>query len=359
MTVIYVLIALLLLGILITVHEFGHFITARLTGIAVTEYAIGFGPKLLSWKSKKYDTRFSLRALPLGGFCAFVGEDDVTGQSQGDPRAFGKQKLWKRALTVLMGPGMNFLLAFVVCALFFWFGGLQTVTGVDPYISQVNAAGPAAEAGLKDGDIITQVNGADVLDGTTETLLKKIQGWRPGDEPLTLTVDRGGETLTAVVTPAYDEADQVSRINVLVSGRYRTETVRVGLPRALRESWDSCVYASGAILKALRGLVTTGEGIENTSGPVGTVSIITEEVRTGGFDAFVNLLVVISINLGIMNLLPIPGLDGSRLLFLLLEAVRRKPLPARKEAIVNLAGMVLLLGLMAVLTFRDVINLFR
>ena len=120
-----------------------------------------------------------------------------------------------------------------------------------------------------------------------------------------------------------------------------------------------CVYASGVIVKALGALVTTGEGLDQTSGPVGVVSVVSKEVQSGGLDAFVNLLVVISINLGIMNALPIPGLDGSRFLFMLVEAIRRKPVAPEKEAMVHLAGMVFLFGVMIYFTFRDVLNLFR
>ena len=127
MTVVSVLVALLLLGILITVHEFGHYIFARMTGIEVMEFAIGFGPKIVGWTGKS-GTKFALRCIPLGGYCAFYGEDDVEGKATNDPRAFGKQPVWKRMLSVLMGPGMNFLLPLVVLVLYFWIGG---VTGTE------------------------------------------------------------------------------------------------------------------------------------------------------------------------------------------------------------------------------------
>ena len=168
-----VLLGILLLGILVAVHEFGHFMAARLTGIEVMEFAIGMGPKIFGWTGKKSGTKFSLRCIPLGGFCAFYGEDDVEGKAKDDPRAYNKQNVWKRILTVAMGPLMNFVLAYVVTVLFFWIGGISEITGVDPYIHQVAAAGPAYSAGLQDGDIIESVNGANVLDGTTDTLLKE------------------------------------------------------------------------------------------------------------------------------------------------------------------------------------------
>ena len=136
--------AILLLAILITVHEFGHFLAARATKIEVREFAVGMGPKLIGWKSRKHGTDFSIRAIPLGGFCAFYGEDDTKGISKDDPRAFAKQGVWRRLFVILMGPVMNFVLAFAVATVFFWVNGVSTVTGIDPYIAEVMAAGPAA-----------------------------------------------------------------------------------------------------------------------------------------------------------------------------------------------------------------------
>ena len=355
----YILAAILLLAILIVIHEMGHFWAARATGIQVSEFAVGFGPKLVGWKSRKYDTTFAIRAIPLGGYCAFYGEDDTTGVSKDDPRCFAKQKLWKRMITILMGPGMNFLLAFVVALGFYWISGVTVATGVDPYVAEVMASGPAYNAGLQNGDIITEINGRNMLDGTTETLLGTISGWKEGDAPLEITVRRGEETLHKTLTPELDEAENKMRIGVMIGGVYRTENRKVGFADAVKSAWNLCVSASGAILNSLKNLVTKGEGLDQTAGPVGIVSMVSSEVKEGGFSAFVQLLALISINLGLMNLLPIPGLDGSRLVFGLVELVRRKPVPPEKEAMVHLAGMVLLFGVLIFFTFQDVIRLFR
>ena len=351
--------ALLLLAILVVVHELGHFIAARLMKIEVREFSVGFGPKLFGWKSRKYDTTFAVRAIPLGGYCAFYGEDDISGESKDDPRAFPKQNVWKRLLVILMGPMMNFVLAFVVAAVFYWVNGIQVVTGIDPYIADVTAAGPAHSAGMQAGDIVTEINGVNMLDGTAETLSRTISGWKEGDPPLEMTVKRGEETLQMAMTPVWDEAEGKMRVGIMIGGVYRTEARPVTFFGGIAESARLCADASGAILRALKNLVTTGEGLDQTSGPVGIVSLVSTQVRQGGFSAFVQLLVLISINLGLMNLLPIPGLDGSRLVFGIIEVIRRKPVPPQKEAMVHMAGMVLLFGLMIFFTYKDIVKLFQ
>ena len=364
-----VLLAILLLGILIVIHEAGHFWAARLTGIEVREFAVGFGPQLLGWTSKKHGTHFALRLIPLGGYCAFYGEDDAEGTEQDDPRAFPKQKVWKRILTVLMGPGMNFVLALVVMIAFYLFTGVGVY---DPYLSQIEESGPMAQTEAQAGDIIQYVNGEDVRNGSYELASQAISGWQEGDEPLQITLERrteeGPQTVTVSVTPVWDEEAGRYRVGIYLGlylrqswngTAWETDLRSCGFGEAVRDGWDMCVYAGSTILNALKQLVTTGEGLEDTSGPVGVVSMVSSEVQQGGLEAFLWMLVVISINLGIMNLLPIPGLDGSRFLFLLLEAIRRKPVPQRKEAMVHLVGMAFLFAVMIFFTFKDVIRLFQ
>jgi regulator of sigma E protease len=212
---------------------------------------------------------------------------------------------------------------------------------------------------MEAGDRITEINGKNMMDGTMDTLLNTLQEWKEGEAPLQMTVQRGEETLQMEMSPVWDEAEGKMRIGVTIGGVYRMEQQPVSFLGGIRYSWELCVNASGAILGALKDLVTTGKGLDETSGPVGIVSIVSSEVREGGFSAFVQLLVLISINLGLMNLLPIPGLDGSRLVFGLIEVIRRKPVPPEKEAVVHLVGMVLLFGLMIFFTFKDIIRLIN
>jgi len=344
MTILYILLAIALLGVLITVHEYGHFIAARLTGIAVKEYSVGFGPKLFQWKSKKYETLFSIRPIPMGGYCMFYG-DETDQENADDPRAFDKAAVWKRMLTVFSGPLMNLLLAFVVAI------GLMAgygITVAQPTVDAVEAGMPAAVAGLQTGDVILAVDGAALAEGDAGAVSAAIDALPEGSS-ITLTVRRGNETLDIPLTPTMDTAEQRYRIGV---------TVRAYGPMAAGElipaAWNSCVYASTAILDSLGKLVTTGEGAQDAAGPVGVVQLVAEQTQTGGLEIFLNLAIIISINLGLINLLPIPGLDGSRLVFMLIEIIRRKPISRRVESTVHLTGYVLLLGLMIFFTFRDV-----
>ena len=366
----YIILAILLLAILIVAHEFGHFMAARAMKIDVREFSVGFGPKLVGWKSKKYETTFAVRAIPMGGYCAFYGEDDATGQSKDDPRNFAKHSVWKRMFVILMGPVMNFVLAFVAATVLIWCIGVTVATEpetYDPFIQEVLAAGPAHDAGLQAGDEVLEINGVNMMDGTMDTLLNTIAGWKEEEGPLEMTIRRGSETVHASVTPAWNEEAQKMQIGVYINGYLRTETLHVGVFGGFREAWKLCTNAGGAILRALKNLVTKGEGLEDTAGPVGIVSMISTEVAGqvqqggagAGISAFTQLLILISINLGLMNLLPIPGLDGSRLVFGIIEAIRGKPVPQQKEAMVHLIGMGLLLALMVFFTFRDVMKLFQ
>ncbi len=362
MTLLYVLAAILMLGIMVTIHECGHFWAARCTGIPVREFAIGFGPAIYQWKSRKYDTVFYLRAIPAGGYCAFYGEDDPDQADSDDPKLYNNAKPWKRFITIMMGPMMNFVLALVVACAFFAFTGEPVDVEVGKCtIVSVAEGSPAERGGLMPGDVVDTVNGVDASGADGEgnlTLINLISGYRENDEPLVLTVTRGAEQVDCAVTPVYDAQEGRMLMGVTLQSDAHYVYAPVGLFRAIEMGATACWNAGGAILGALRDLVTTGKGIEDTGGPVRIIQVITEETREYGFEAWVNLLMVISVNLGIMNLLPIPGLDGSRLLFLLVEAIRRKPLNRKVEAYIHMAGFVLLFGLFLVLTYRDILHLF-
>ena len=343
-TFLYVLLAIALLGVMITVHEAGHFAAARLTGIAVKEFSVGLGPKLFQWKSKKHETLFSLRPIPMGGYCMFYG-DETDQQNADDPRAFDKAKVWKRFITVFSGPLMNFVLAFALAvALMAGYG----YTLAQPNVMTVEAGMPAEAAGLLPGDELIAANGQSIAVGDAGALTTAIDALAEG-ESLILTVRRGGATQDITMTPVWDETTQTNRIGVSIRA-YASLPAGQVLPAA----WNGCVSAATAILDALGKLVSTGEGIQDTAGPVGVVQMVAQATQQGGLEIFLNLGVLISINLALVNLLPIPGLDGSRLVFMLIEIIRRKPVNRKIEATVHLVGYVLLLGLMVFFTFKDV-----
>lgn len=334
----YVLLALVLLGILIMAHEAGHYLAARACGIEVQEFAMGMGPLLVKRKNRN-GTQFSLRLLPIGGFCQFYGEDEALD----DPRAFNNQKVWKRFVTVLSGPAMNFVVAIVAIVLYLSVLGIfQTV----PRVYSVETH--AAQAGLMAGDELLFVN-AQAIENSDQVaqMIAKSEG-----APVTLTVARGGEQIDVVIEPFYDE--EVGRYRVGFT--FDQERVRVSLAQSVPFSLQWNLENATLIVDTLKNLLTTGEGADEVTGPVGTVYVIQEVTREGGVDIYMQLLAVISVNLGLMNLLPIPGLDGSRLLFLAYEAIRRKPVKREVEGAIHFAGLVLLMGLMALLTCRDVMQ---
>ena len=352
MTVLYVLLALLLLGILITVHEFGHFASARMCGIPVKEFSIGFGPKLFQWHSKKHETVFSLRPIPLGGYCMFYGDtdDDPSGAQKDDPRSYSNAPVWKRMISVSCGPLMNFVLAFAVAVVLMAAYGVVLST---PVVADVTAGQPAAQAGLLPGDVFVSVNGVDMQGKSAQDVSDAIGSLGEGqDVQMTVSREDGQHDLT--IHPYYDSEQNRYMIGITIQSGYSPMPAGSVIPAA----WSTCKSASTAILQALGKLFTTGEGLDQTAGPVGVIQLVAQQTQQGGLEIFLYLMVVISINLGLMNLLPIPGLDGSRLVFMIIEAVRRKPVNQRIESIVHLCGYALLLGLMLFFTYKDILRLF-
>ena len=342
----YVLLAIVMLGIIVTVHEFGHYTVGRLCGIGIVEFSVGFGPRLFGWERK--GIKYSLRAIPLGGYCAFVGEDE----RNDDPRAMNNQPVWKRFLTVLAGPFMNFVLAFVVCAIM-----LQGyfIAETYPVVDQVMAEMPAEEAGLLPGDRIVEVNGVSLTNNSqgVSTMISTIQS-SDLSQPIRLTVERDGEqkafSMTAV--PVTDEEGNATRYQIGIVFSSRTFTFF----ESLKEAGGYMVDTTAQMLDSLKNLVFKGEGLEDTAGTVGIIAVVAQQAREGAY-MVLWLMFIISLNLGIMNLLPIPALDGGRLLFLIVEAIRRKPIPPEKEGLVHGIGMVLILGLFVVLTYHDIVKL--
>lgn len=335
----YILLALLLLCVLIVVHEFGHFIVGRLCGIGVVEFAVGFGPKLFSWRGK--ETLYSIRAIPLGGFCKFVGEDDENPA----PNAMNNMPVWKRFLTVAAGPAMNLLFAYLmgVIMLCMYYG--TVVPRIDTLVEGL----PAYEAELCTGDIITHVNGEAVpYDGSgTDLIRRHIQE----NDLVELTVLRGEETLDFTLVPAVvtDETTGQQARQVGFAFTFQPYSLADAIPTSANLMKDM----STIMLDFLRDLFFKGEGVEDMAGPIGTVAVVSQTLAVDS-SQLLYFAVVISLNLAIMNLIPFPGLDGSRLVFLAVEGVRRKPVPPEKEGMIHGIGLILLLALAVVLMWHDV-----
>ena len=364
MSLFFILAAILMLGVMVTVHELGHFLGARWTGIPVKEFAIGFGPKLLSWKSKKYETVFFLRLIPAGGYCMFYGEDDTASKAKDDPRNLNLHAAWKRLISIAMGPLMNFVLAFVV-AVGLYMGVGEDTQGYVGYaiIQSVSENSAAAEAGIAAGDKILSVNGENAMgmneDRTNLMASQLISAYQAGDAPLLVEIQRGEDSFTVPMTPRYSEADGRYLIGVMLGYEYTPGYTPISIFRSMKLGGDYCLRASTTLLDGLKTMITTGEGLDETTGPVGIIQLIAEETQENGFLTYAQLLVMISINLGLFNLFPIPGLDGSRIIFLLIEIIFRKPVPRKIEAYVHMGGYLLLIGLMLVMTCKDILNIFR
>lgn len=346
-----IILIILVFGIIVFFHELGHFLMAKANKISVTEFSIGMGPKLFSFTKK--ETKYSIRLLPIGGYCLMVGEDEESD----DENAFGNKSILARALVVAAGPIFNFILAFIFSIILIHF------TGCDPATLKVAEEGAAAEAGISDGDTIIKIDGDRIYN--YRELLLYMQLAKPG-APVTLTLERAdGETYTTTVTPKLNENGEYK---LGVSGGYvKSENIGMDLKYGALE----CRYWFKATITSLKLIFTGGVSGDDVMGPVGVGGVMNDVIETvkeesdSTGEAVINIIlnmlnwcILLSVNLGIMNLLPIPALDGGRLLFLLVEAVRRKKIPADKEAFVNFLGFVLLIILMIVVFCNDIKNVF-
>ncbi len=342
--ILYILLAIVLLGIIVTVHEFGHYCVGRLCGIGIVEFSVGFGPRLLGWERK--GIKYSLRAIPLGGYCAFVGEDE----RNDDPHAMNNQPVWKRFITVLAGPFMNFVLAFVVCAVML---NGYFIAETYPVVDQVMEGMPAEAAGLQNGDKILEVNGVELTNDSAGVSLM-VSTMQSGDltQPIQLAIERDGERKDFAINAVPVEEGESTRYQIGIVFSSRTFTFFESIGKA----GSYMVETTGMMLDSLKNLIFKGEGLNDTAGTVGIIAVVAQRAREGFYEVLW-LVYIISLNLGIMNLLPIPALDGGRLLFLIVEMIRRKPIPPEKEGMVHGIGMILLLGLFVVLTYHDIVKL--
>lgn len=342
-----IIIAIIIFSVIVLFHELGHFLLAKANGIQVNEFCLGFGPTIVGFT--KGETKYSIKLLPFGGACMMEGEDD----SSDNPRAFPNKSVWARMSVVFAGPFFNFIMAFVFAFI------IICCVGYDkPTISGVMSGYAAEEAGLAEGDTIVKMNSFKVH------FYREVSSYAMFHvgEPVDITYLRDGKEYTATLTPKYDEESGRYLYGLIGNSEYTKGNV-----------WDCALNACYEVryfiyttLQSLKMLFTGGASVNDLSGPVGIVSamgdVYEESVENDGyFYAFLKMLyfaVLLSANLGVMNLLPLPALDGGRLVFLIVEVIRGKRVDPEKEGYVNFIGIALLMGLMVLVMFNDIRKLF-
>ena len=355
----YILFAILIFSFLIAIHEFGHFITAKLFGVKVNEFSICMGPAI--WKKQKGETLYAIRCIPIGGYCAMEGED---GDSD-DPRSFGNAKWWKKLIILVAGAAMNVLTGLVLMILMVGLCSGFSRLG-KPVLESVEP-GSSLEGYLQAGDRIYEIDGERVYTDKDLTFLLSLNLSGKGDVH-DVTVIRNGQKIF------FDDLNMEPRELPMEDGttgmRYGMNTVTEerNLANTLSYGWNSCLNYGRTVRLSLQMLIRGDVGMDEMTGPVGIVKAIAD-IGTEAADPWIGFWNVISlgafiaVNLGLMNLLPIPALDGGRVVGVILttaiEGVTKKKLNPKVEGYVHAVGMVLLLILMAFIMFKDVIGLFR
>lgn len=369
--------------VMISLHEFGHFAVAKLSGITVLEFAIGMGPAI--YKKEKKGTLYSIRALPIGGYCKMEGEDTESD----DEGAFCNQKLWKRFLVVVAGATLNVILGFVLFVII----ALNSAPFATNVISSVDERSNMAAAGVMAGDKIVRMNGRKI--SFYQDILLYKDELNPEKE-IELEVKRGCDRLkfsfmmtketgaTTYNRDGYVRVSEMNGISKTLSGEYAQGAVipedkigttvefsqtmigfspvqeELGVLSVIRNAYCNTKFVVKLVYKALWDMISGKAGIEQVSGPVGVVGAVNDAVHSSaGIWAVLTTAALLTINLGIFNLLPIPALDGGRILFMLIELVRGRPVSAEREGLVHAIGLLLLLAFALLISVKDIVQLFR
>lgn len=341
----------LIFGLVVIAHEFGHFLLAKMNGIRVIEFAVGMGPKLLHFK--KGETEYCLRLLPIGGACVFDNEDELGGCADKtyEEGSFPAASVWARISTVVAGPIFNFILGFLLAIVIVWFSGSDR-----PVVNGVMEGYPMEEAGLMAGDVITHMNGERIY------LAREIyiNTYVNKEKTMEITYERDGQRYDITVTPKYHEEEDRYLIGLQGYGEY----VDCKNVNVFPYTYYEVRYCLKSTLKSLGMLISGNGSKDDVSGPIGIAQVIgdvSEQAQPYGMAVvminMMNIALLLSVNLGVMNLLPLPALDGGRLVFLLIEAIRGKPVPPDKEGMVHFAGFVALMILMVFVMYNDIVRL--
>lgn len=343
MGILYFILTIFIFGILVLVHEGGHFLVARANCIAVEEFAVGMGPKILSRVSKKSGIRYSLRILPIGGFVSMAGEEEESD----NPNAFCNKSVWRRILTILAGPLTNILIGVLCMVILVCASGRLASTTVAEFADESKSS-----AWLKEGDKIVSVGGVPVHTGNELVYEIMNSGYEPVD--VVVMRDEKKVTLESVEFPTFSEAGATFGdvdFKPYAEAKNFGNIVKHAFFRSLstiKMIWDS-------IIDMIRGRY----GIEAVSGPIGITETVGTTVKNGGFMNLLYLFVVLAMNLGVVNLLPIPALDGGRLLFLIIEGIAGRPINRKVEGYINGAGLIILFTLMILISCKDIFTLIK
>ena len=344
MIILYLLLTLLLLGVLVFLHEGGHFLLARINGITVNEFAIGMGPKIFSKVSKKSGIRYSIRAFPIGGFVSMAGEDEASD----DVNAFCNKNVWRRISTVLAGPVTNILVGFIGMLVLV----LLTVPASN-IIAVFSENATSSECGLQVDDKIIAVNGVKTHTGNEVAYEITYQG----DEPLDITVIRNDETIVLEDVSFPKVEDRGVVLGTLDFQFWGVGEGEKDFGLIISHTFWRTYSTAKMVWDSLADLVTGRFGLDAVSGPIGMTELVGSALASG-WESLLYLWVIISVNLGVMNLLPLPALDGGRMIFLLWEAITRRPVNKNVEAYINAAGLLILMAFMLIITFKDIFKLF-
>lgn len=355
MNIIPVLVAILVFLFIILVHELGHFLAAKACGIYVKQFAFGMGPALFKKKGK--ETEYVVRAFPVGGFCEFENDIEELDEETGDPvepnpRAFNRKPVWQRIIVLACGPIMNLILGYIVVLISLCTSNAIASTTICEFREQ-----SVSSSQLMVNDEILNVEGLPIFSASdiTYKLQSSDRKNDAGNLVYDITVKRNGETVTLkdVEFMTIQQSDGSSGVyfDFLV---YRLEK---NFKNVVTEAFRESVSTARVVLLTVVDLIKGKYGLNDLSGPIGVGSVITEAVKTYTFSDFMSVMSLLSINVGIFNLLPIPGLDGARLIFLIVELIRRKPVKPQVEGMIHFVGMALLLLLMVLITFNDITKL--
>ena len=341
-----IILAILIFSFIIIFHELGHFLFAKKCGVKVNEFTLGLGPTLFSWG--KGETKYCIKALPFGGSCVMEGEDE---ESDSD-RAFDKKSKWERFQIVFGGPFFNFVLAFLLSIVYIASIGVNDTT-----ISAVMDDMPAKEAGLQAGDEIISINGYNVHFYNEISIYTFLHS---KEDNYQVVYKRDGEKHTATIKPKYSEETGRKMLGITKNTEYK----KVSPLGVIEYSFYEIKYQIYVTLSSLKMLFTGQVSMNEVSGPVGVVtsisSVYDQSVSSGAFYVFINMTsiaILLSANLGVMNLLPFPALDGGRILLIIIEAIRGKKMKPEIENGINLVGFALLMLLMIVVMYNDIIKL--